>query len=102
MKLGQLLKLAQRAQAEIAKIQEELAYQEVEAQSGGGLVKVKFNGRQEMLSIEIEPELIKEGDIEMLCDLIVAAVNEGIKKSSELAQKKIQERTQEIDLSGLF
>jgi len=102
MKLGQLFKLAQHAQAEIAKIQEELADQIIEAQSGGGLVKVKFNGRQEMISLEIEPEIAKEGDIEMLSDLIIAAVNEGIKKSSELAQKKIQEKTAGIDISGLL
>ncbi|HDH97499.1 MAG TPA: YbaB/EbfC family nucleoid-associated protein, partial [Proteobacteria bacterium] len=101
MKLAQLLKLAQHAQAEIAKIQDELQFEEVEAQSGGGMVKVKFNGRQEMLAIEIDPEVIKDGDVEMLCDLIIAAVNEGIRKSSELAQRKIKEATSSMDLSGL-
>ena len=102
MKLAQLFKLAQKAQAEITKIQEELQFEEVEAQSGGGMVKVRFNGRQEMLSIEFDPEILKEGDIELLSDLIVAAVNEGIRKSSELAQKKIQEATAGLDISGLL
>jgi len=102
MKLAQLFKLAQHAQAEITKIQEDLQFEQIEAQSGGGMVKVKFNGRQEMLSLEIDPEVIKEGDVELLCDLVVAAVNEGIRRSSELAQQKIKEATSGIDISGLI
>ena len=83
-KLNDLFKQAQKIQSEIQRIQEELGEKTVEATAGGGMVTVVANGRQEILSIKIDPEVVNKDDIEMLEDLIVAAVNEARRKSHDL------------------
>ncbi len=87
--LGNLLKQAQKVQEEMAKIQEELAQKKVEATSGGGMVTVEVNGQQEILSVKIDPEVIKPDDREMLEDLVLAAVNEGMRKAKDLIKEEM-------------
>jgi DNA-binding YbaB/EbfC family protein len=89
--MGNLLKQAQKMQAEMAKAQEELGELEVEATAGGGMVTVRANGKQEVLAIEIKPEAVDPDDVEMLEDLVLAAVNESLRKASEAASEKMSE-----------
>ena len=86
---GNLLKQAQKVQEEMKKIQEELGAKKVEASSGGGMVKVEVSGNQELLSVKIEPEVINSEDKDMLEDLILTAVNEGMRKSKDLLKEEI-------------
>ena len=97
----QLQKMQQEIQEKMAKMQEELAHKTVEASSGGGVVTVKFNGNQEMLSIKISPEAVDPDDIEMLEDLVLAAVNAGIARSKELGEQNIARITGGLKLPGL-
>jgi DNA-binding YbaB/EbfC family protein len=83
-------------------VQENFVDEKVEAAAGGGMVNVVVNGKQEILSIKIEPEIIKEGDKEMLEDLIMAAVNEGIKKSQAMVQEKLSAVTGGLNIPGMF
>lgn len=100
--LGGMLKQAQRIQAQLAKIQEEMAQRTVEASSGGGMVSVVVNGKQEVLSIKIEREVVNPEDIDMLQDLVVAAVNEGIRKSQEMVGEEMRKLTGGLSIPGLF
>lgn len=100
--LGDIMKQAQALQERMAKLQEEAAKKVVEASSGGGMVLVKVNGRQELLSMKIDPEVVKSGDIDMLQDLIVAAVNEGFRKSQELVAEEMKGMTGGLNIPGLF
>jgi len=103
MKKGfpQLIKQAQKMQSQLAKIQEEMASRTVEAASGGGMITVKANGRQEILSIRIEPEVVNPEDLDMLQDLIVAAVNEALKKAQEMMNEEMGKVTGGFSLPGL-
>jgi DNA-binding YbaB/EbfC family protein len=100
--LGKLMKQAQEMQAKMAKLQDELAHREVEASSGGGMVTVRMNGQQEILSVKIDPEVFKEGDREMLEDLVVAAVNEARCQSLDLAKEEMSKLTGGLPIPGLF
>ena len=97
-----MLKQAQHFQQKIKKIQEELEQKIVEASSGGGMVTVKVNGRQEILSVTIDPKIIKQNDVEMLQSLVVAATNEALKQSQLLAQNEIGKLTGGLNLPGLL
>ena len=99
--LGNIMKQAQKMQAQIAKVQEELADKTVEASAGGGMVTVVVNGKQEVLSIKIEPEVIDVQDTEMLQDLVVAAVNEGLRKSQEMVAEEMKKITGGLQIPGL-
>ncbi len=96
------MKEAQKMQAKMAKMQEELKLKQVEATSGGGMVKVVCNGQQEVLAIHIEPELLEEKDVEMLQDLVLAAVNEALNRSRELAQEEMAKITGGFNIPGLI
>ncbi len=96
--LGNILKQAQKVQEEMAKIQEDLAQKKVEATSGGGMVTVEVNGQQEILSIKIDPEVIKPDDREMLEDLILAAVNEGMRKAKDIIKEEMAKVTGGLNL----
>lgn len=96
--LGQLLNQAKKIQERLEKIQEELAQKTVEASSGGGMVSCVVNGRQEILSLKIAEEIWEERDKELLEDLIVACINEGLKKTKEMIQ---EEMTKAIGFAGL-
>jgi DNA-binding YbaB/EbfC family protein len=87
--LGQLLSQAKKMQERLERLQEELAQKTVEASSGGGMVTCVLNGRQEILSLTISEEIWQEKDKELLEDLIVACINEGLKRSRELAQEEM-------------
>ncbi|HEY5600078.1 MAG TPA: YbaB/EbfC family nucleoid-associated protein [Candidatus Manganitrophaceae bacterium] len=100
--LGDLMKQAQALQERMAKLQEEAAKKTVEASSGGGMVTVKFNGKQELLSVSIDPEVIKSGDVEMLQDLFIAAVNEGLRNSRQLVAEEMKGMTGGLNIPGLF
>ena len=90
---GNILKQAQEIHSKIAQLQEEMAGKTVEASSGGGMVNLVMNGKQEVLSIRIDPEVVNREDVEMLQDLIVAAVNEGIRKSQEMMTEEMKKAT---------
>ena len=100
--LGQMMKQAQKMQAQILKIQEEMGARTVEASSGGGMVTVTANGKQEILSIRIEPEVVDAEDVEMLQDLVVAAVNEALKKAQEMVAEEMAKVTGGMQLPGLM
>jgi DNA-binding YbaB/EbfC family protein len=102
MDLGKLMKQAQEMQQKMAKIQEELAHKEVEATSGGGMVRVKMNGQQEVLSVQIDPQVFADGDKEMLEDLMAAAFNEARRLALDLAKGEMSKLTGGLPLPGLF
>ena len=83
--MGGLLKQAQKMQQDMMRAQEELATIEVEATSGGGMVTVKANGKQEILNISINPDAVDKEDVEMLEDLVLAAVNEALRQAAQAA-----------------
>lgn len=96
------MKQIQKMQAEIARLQEELGQKEVEATAGGGAVRVVVNGKQEVLKIEIKPEAVDPEDVEMLQDLLVAAVNEALRKSQEMVAQEMSRISGGLKLPGLF
>jgi DNA-binding YbaB/EbfC family protein len=101
--LGELVKQAQKVKAEMDRIQEEMGSRTVEATSGGGMVTVVANGRQEILSLTIDPEVLEAGDREMLQDLVVAAVNEALSKARELFGQEVNRLAGGLGLPvGLF
>jgi DNA-binding YbaB/EbfC family protein len=91
--LGGLLKQAQQLQERIAGVQDELAERTAEGRAGGGLVTAVVNGKLELLSVEIDPSLLQSPDQEMLQDLVVAAVNEGIRAAQRLVADEMQKVT---------
>ena len=99
--IGKIMKQAQKMQEKMMKMQEELATKTVEAASGGGMVKVVVNGRNEIVSLKIERDVVNPEDIEMLQDLICAAVNEGIRKAQDLIQDEMSKITGGLSIPGL-
>ncbi len=99
---GKLMKQAQQMQAKMMKLQEELANKTVEAASGGGMVTAVMNGKYELVSLKIERDVVDPEDIEMLQDLIAAAVNEGIRKVQEMTQEEMAKVTGGINIPGLI
>jgi hypothetical protein len=97
-----ILRQAQQLQAKLAKAQEELGSMTVEATSGGGAVKVVIDGHQKVQSIEISPEAVEAGDIELLQDLVMSAVNEAVTKSQELVNKRLSSLTGGLNIPGLI
>lgn len=102
MNMQQIMRQAQKMQKKMEEAQAEAAAQVVEASSGGGMVSVKVNGRQELLEVVIEKDVVNPDDVEMLQDLIVAAVNEGMKKAQQLMQDKLQGITGGLNIPGMF
>ena len=99
--MGNLMKQAQQFQTKMNKLQEELGAKTVEASSGGGMVSVVVNGRQELLSITIDKEVINPEDPDMLQDLIMAAVNDGMNRSKEMVNDGMSELTQGMNIPGI-
>jgi len=97
-----LMKQAQQMQAKIARVQEDLKTKEVEASAGGGMITAVVNGAQEVLSVRIEREIVNPDDVEMLQDLVRAAVNEALKKSRELMSEEMGKVTGGIGIPGMF
>ncbi len=98
----QLMRQARELQAKLAKAQEELGNAQVEASAGGGAVTVVIDGHQKVQSVKISPEAVDLQDIGLLEDLVLAAVNEAIKKSQELAQDRLGELTGGFKIPGLM
>ncbi len=96
-----MMKQAQKMQAKLAKVQAELENKTVEATAGGGMVSVVVNGKNELVEIKLEKDVVNPEDIEMLEDLIVAAVNEGIRKSQDLAQSEMGQVTKGLNIPGM-
>lgn len=99
--LGSLVKQAQELQERLAKIQADAGERTVEASAGGGMVSVTVNGRLEVLRLRIEPQVLKGGDTEMLQDLIVAAVNQGIRNAQRLMADEMSALTGGLKIPGL-
>jgi len=97
-----ILRQAQQLQAKLAKAQEELGNITVEATSGGGAVTVVIDGHQKVHSVEISPEVIEAGDVELLQDLVMAAMNEAVSKSQEVVSKHLSSLTGGLNIPGLF
>jgi len=100
--LGNIMKQAQQMQAKIARMQQELETTEVEATAGGGMVTARVNGKQELLSLTIEKTVVDPEDVEMLQDLVLAAVNEAIKQSQEMIKEEMGKVTGGMNIPGLF
>ncbi|MFC1962514.1 YbaB/EbfC family nucleoid-associated protein [Chloroflexota bacterium] len=98
----QMIRQAQELQARLSKIQEELAQAEVEGTAGGGVVKVVVNGHQEVLAVKISPEVVTAGDVEMLEDLVLSAVNEAMSQAQALAEKRMGAATGGLKLPGIL
>jgi nucleoid-associated protein EbfC len=98
---GNLMKEAQKLQAQMEKMQEEIGKKTVEATAGGGMVTVQANGKQELLAIKIDPEVINKDDAQMLEDLVIAACNEALRKSRELVQQELGKLTGGLKIPGL-
>ncbi|NTW76288.1 MAG: YbaB/EbfC family nucleoid-associated protein [Syntrophaceae bacterium] len=99
--LGNIMKQAKKMQERMGKLQQELEARTVEAQAGGGMVKVVVNGKFEIVSLQIEKDVVNPDDIEMLQDLIVAAVNEGIRKTQEMTSQEMSKITGGLNIPGL-
>jgi DNA-binding YbaB/EbfC family protein len=101
--LSNIMKQAQQMQERVKKLQEEAGGKTVEASSGGGMVTVIANGRQEVLSIKIDTSVVDPKDIEMLQDLVTAAVNEALRKSQDLMKEEMGKLTAGMGLPpGMF
>ncbi len=100
--VSNMVKQAQKLQEEMEKIQQETEAEIVTAAAGGGVVKVEVNGKKELLSIKIDPDAVDPDDVETLEDLIMAAVNEGIKKADEMMGERMGAITGGLNIPGLF
>lgn len=99
--MGQIMKQAQKFQTKMAKLQEELSDKKVEASAGGGMVTVVANGGQDVLSISIDPEVVDPDDIEMLQDLIMAAVNDALNKAKAMMNEEMGQLTKGMNIPGM-
>jgi hypothetical protein len=99
--MGNIMKQAQMMQQKMLSVQKELEEKQVEASSGGGMVTAVANGKQQLVSLKVEPTVVDPEDTEMLEDLIVAAANEALKKSQEMAQEEMAKVTGGLNIPGL-
>ncbi len=102
MNMNNLMKQAQQMQAKLATLQNELAEREVEASAGGGMVKVKVNGKQQLLSISINKECVDPNDVSTLEELVFTAVNQAMKQSQDMVQQAMSKVTGGMNIPGLF
>jgi len=98
---GNIVKEAQKLQQQLAAVQEEVAKRKVNATAGGGMVAVEANGKQELVSIKIDREVINPDDAQMLEDLVLAACNEAIRKSRDMVQQELSKLTGGLKIPGL-
>ena len=101
MGMANLQRMAQQMQQEMLRIQTELESTTVEGSAGGGVVSATVTGQQEVVSITIDPDAVDPSDVEMLQDLIVAAVNDALRASRELAEQKMAAVTGGLQIPGL-
>ena len=100
--MGKMMKQVQKMQADMAKLQEEMSSKTVETSSGGGMITVVANGKQEVLSIKINPEAVDPEDVEMLQDMVLAAVNEALRQAQDMVAKEMSKITGGMNIPGLF
>lgn len=100
--MNAMLKQAQKMQADMENLQEELDSREYEVSVGGGVISVKITGKKEILAIDIKPEIVDPDDIETLSDTLVAAVNEAIKKVEDTNASEMQKITGQLSVPGLM
>ena len=100
--MQQLARQAQKLQQKMAEMQEELEAREYEASAGGGMVTVKVSGKRELLSLSINPEAVDPEDVEMLEDMVMAAVNEGLRNAAETTEREMSKLTGGMSMPGLF
>jgi len=99
--LGNIMKQAQELQERLGQIQEQAANQTVEASAGGGMVTAVVSGRLEVVSLRIDPEVLKSGDSEMLQDLVMAAINQGIRNAQAMVAEEMKKVTGGLKIPGL-
>ena len=100
--MGNMMKQAQKMQADMMKMQEEMESKQIEATAGGGAVKAVVSGKKELLEIKISPEVISADDVEMLEDLVLTAVNDAMKQADALSQNEMSRITGGMNIPGLF
>ena len=100
--MQQLARQAQKLQQQMTKMQEELDASEFEATSGGGMVTARVNGKRELLAISIKPEAVDPDDVEMLEDMVMAAVNEALRTAAETVEREMGKLTGGMGMPGLF
>jgi hypothetical protein len=100
--MGNMMKQAQKLQSRMLKLQEELADRTVETTAGGGMIKVVANGRQQVVSITMDKEVVDPNDVEMLQDLILAAVNDALAKAQEMVASEMGKITGGFNLPGML
>ena len=101
MSMGNLAKMAQQMQQEMLRVQTELESTIVDGSAGGGVVRATVTGKQELVSVTIDPSAVDPDDVEMLQDLVLAAVNEALRASRELAEQKMSAVTGGLRLPGM-
>ena len=100
--MQQLARQAQKLQQKMAEMQEELESREYEASAGGGMVTVKVSGKRELLSLSINPEAVDPEDVEMLEDMVMAAVNEALRNAADTTEREMSKLTGGMNMPGLF
>jgi DNA-binding YbaB/EbfC family protein len=100
--MGKMMKQAQKLQSQMMKMQEEMAGKTIEASAGGGMVKVVADGKQQIVSIQIEKEVVDPDDVEMLQDLVLAAVNDALAKSQEMVSSAMSKLTGGMNIPGMM
>ena len=100
--MQQLARQAQKLQQQMTKVQEELEAREYEASAGGGMVTVKVTGKKELISLEIKPEAVDPDDVEMLQDMVMAAVNEALRTAGDTMEREMGKITGGLNMPGFF
>ncbi len=100
--MGGMMKQAQKLQNKMMKLQDELAEKTIESSAGGGMVKVVASGKQQIVSIEIDREVVDPDDVEMIQDLVLAAVNDALAKSQEMVSGEMGKLTGGMNIPGMF
>jgi DNA-binding YbaB/EbfC family protein len=100
--LTQMMKQAQKLQSKMMELQAELGNRTVSAQAGGGMVEATANGRQELVSLRIDPEVVNPEDVDLLQDLILAAVNQALNRAREMMAQEMSKLTGGLQIPGLF
>ena len=101
-KMNKMMKQVQKMQAQFAKLQEDLRQRTVETSAGGGMVKVVVSGDQEIKSIRIDPEAVDPEDVEILEEMVLTAVNDGLRQAREMVAKEMSKLTGGLNVPGLF
>ena len=100
--MNAMIRQAQQMQEDMTNLQEELDAKEYEISAGGGVVTIKINGKKEVLSLDIKPEIVDPDDIETLSDILVAAINEAIKRVNDTNEREMQAITGQMSMPGMF